>query len=116
MPGTAYVLLHHCFGEVNGKSGVWGHAVGGMGAISDAMRRSAETSGAYVRTGAPVESVLMEGDRAAGVVLAGGERRYEAALPAERCDAVRSVAVEIAVKQETLRSRVGTPQGVCARP
>jgi phytoene dehydrogenase-like protein len=74
MPGTAYVLLHHCFGEVNGKSGVWGHAVGGMGAISDAMRRSAEASGAYVRTGAPVESVLMEGDRAAGVVLAGGER------------------------------------------
>ena len=42
MPGTAYVLLHHCFGEVNGKPGVWGHAVGGMGAISDAMRRSAE--------------------------------------------------------------------------
>ena len=33
-PGTAYVLLHHCFGEVNGKPGVWGHAVGGMGAIS----------------------------------------------------------------------------------
>ena len=36
-PGTAYVLLHHCFGEVNGKSGVWGHAVGGMGAITQAM-------------------------------------------------------------------------------
>ncbi len=33
-PGTAYVLLHHCFGEVNGKSGVWGHAIGGMGAIT----------------------------------------------------------------------------------
>ncbi len=73
-PGTAYVLLHHCFGEVNGKPGVWGHAVGGMGAISDAMRRSAEASGALIRTGAPVESVLMEGDRAAGVVLASGER------------------------------------------
>ena len=36
-PGTAYVLLHHCFGEVNGKPGVWGHAVGGMGAITQAM-------------------------------------------------------------------------------
>ena len=38
-PGTAYVLLHHCFGEVNGKSGVWGHAIGGMGAITQAMAR-----------------------------------------------------------------------------
>ena len=38
-PGTAYVLLHHCFGEVNGKPGVWGHAVGGMGAITQAMAR-----------------------------------------------------------------------------
>ena len=36
-PGTAYVLLHHCFGEVNGKTGVWGHAIGGMGAITQAM-------------------------------------------------------------------------------
>ena len=40
-PGTAYVLLHHCFGEVNGKSGVWGHARGGMGAITQAMAASA---------------------------------------------------------------------------
>ena len=45
-PGTAYVLLHHCFGEVNGKPGVWGHALGGMGAISEAMARSAEAAGA----------------------------------------------------------------------
>jgi phytoene dehydrogenase-like protein len=40
-PGTAYVLLHHCFGEVNGKPGVWGHAVGGMGAISAAIAAAA---------------------------------------------------------------------------
>ena len=44
-PGTAYVLLHHCFGEVNGKAGVWGHAVGGMGAITQAMARAAEAAG-----------------------------------------------------------------------
>ena len=49
-PGTAYVLLHHCFGEVNGKPGVWGHAVGGMGAISQAMADAAQTRGAAIRT------------------------------------------------------------------
>ena len=41
-PGSAYVLLHHVFGEVNGKKGAWGHAIGGMGAITQAMARAAE--------------------------------------------------------------------------
>ncbi|MGI9480320.1 MAG: phytoene desaturase family protein, partial [Hyphomicrobiaceae bacterium] len=54
MPGTAYVLLHHCFGEVNGKSGVWGHAIGGMGAISAAIAAAARDAGAEIRTGAAV--------------------------------------------------------------
>ncbi len=72
-PGTAYVLLHHCFGEVNGKMGVWGHAVGGMGAISAAMRRSAEASGAEMRTGADVREVVVDGGRASGVRLQSGE-------------------------------------------
>ena len=40
-PGSAYVLLHHVFGEVNGKKGVWGHAIGGMGAITQAMAKAA---------------------------------------------------------------------------
>jgi phytoene dehydrogenase-like protein len=72
-PGTAYVLLHHCFGEVNGKPGVWGHAVGGMGAISEAIAASARMAGAVIRTGAGVERVELAGGRAAGVTLAGGE-------------------------------------------
>lgn len=72
-PGTAYVLLHHCFGEVNGKSGVWGHAVGGMGAISNAMAASAEAAGAEIRTSAPVEEIVVEGTRATGVKLRTGE-------------------------------------------
>lgn len=72
-PGTAYVLLHHCFGEVNGKPGVWGHAVGGMGAVADAMRRSAEARGVTIRTGAHVSEVLIEDGRAAGVRLDRGE-------------------------------------------
>jgi phytoene dehydrogenase-like protein len=73
-PGTAYVLLHHCFGEVNGKPGVWGHAVGGMGAISQAMTRAAQARGAIVRTDAAVASLIVEGGRACGVRLESGER------------------------------------------
>src|SRR5262249_2735125 len=66
-PGTAYVLLHHCFGEVNGKTGVWGHALGGMGAVSQAAMRAAQAHGALVRTEAPVASLIVEGDRVCGV-------------------------------------------------
>jgi phytoene dehydrogenase-like protein len=71
-PGTAYVLLHHAFGEVNGKKRSWGHAVGGMGAITQAMARAAASFGAEIETGAPVRDVLVERGRAAGVVLADG--------------------------------------------
>src|SRR5215468_7824334 len=60
-PGTAYVLLHHCFGEVNGKTGVWGHALGGMGAVSQAAMRAAQAHGALVRTEATVASLIVEG-------------------------------------------------------
>lgn len=72
-PSTAYVLLHHCFGEVNGKVGVWGHAVGGMGAISEAMARSATARGAVIRTDAAVASLRIAGGKACGVRLASGE-------------------------------------------
>ena len=73
-PGTAYVLLHHCFGEVNGKPGVWGHAVGGMGAITQAMARAAQAHGAVIRTEAPVAALIVEDGKACGVRLASGER------------------------------------------
>jgi len=72
-PGTAYVLLHHCFGEVNGRIGVWGHAIGGMGAISRAMADAAQARGAAIRLEAPVVSLAMEGERVCGVRLASGE-------------------------------------------
>ena len=72
-PGTAYVLLHHCFGEVNGKRGVWGHALGGMGAISDAIAASARAAGAVIRTGAKVAEIRIREGRAAGLVLQSGE-------------------------------------------
>ncbi|MFE0757289.1 phytoene desaturase family protein [Inquilinus sp. NPDC058860] len=72
-PGTAYVLLHHVFGEVNGKKGIWGHAVGGMGAITQAMAKSAAARGAVIRTDAAVREVIVEGGRAVGVVTEAGE-------------------------------------------
>jgi len=57
-PGTAYVLLHHCFGEVNGKRGIWGHAMGGMGAITQALAAEARRLGVEIECNAPVEKVL----------------------------------------------------------
>lgn len=72
-PGSAYVLLHHCFGEVNGKKGVWGHAVGGMGAITQAMAKSAAARGVDIRVDSPVREVIVENDRAVGVVTADGQ-------------------------------------------
>ncbi len=71
-PGSAYVLLHHVFGEVNGKAGVWGHAIGGMGAITEAMRKECEARGVAIETGAEVARVLVEDGRAVGVTLADG--------------------------------------------
>lgn len=71
--GTGYVLLHHVFGEVNGKKGIWGHAIGGMGAITQAMAKSAASRGAVIRTDAAVREVIVEGGRAVGVVTEAGE-------------------------------------------
>ena len=74
-PGTAYVMAHHSIGDVgDGHLGSWGFPEGGMGAVADAIRDSAEALGATVRTGARVEHVIVEGGRARGVVLAGGEQ------------------------------------------
>lgn len=72
-PGSAYVLLHHVFGEVNGKKGAWGHAVGGMGAITQAMAKICRAAGVEISLESPVDQVLVDGGRAAGVRLASGE-------------------------------------------
>lgn len=72
-PGSAYVLLHHLFGEVNGKKGAWGHAIGGMGAITQAMAACCRERGVVLRTGAAVREVIAEKGRAQGVVLENGE-------------------------------------------
>jgi phytoene dehydrogenase-like protein len=71
-PGTAYNLLHHALGEIEGISGGWGHVIGGMGAISMAIARSAEAAGAMIRTGAEVASIDIRGGQVSGVTLADG--------------------------------------------
>lgn len=81
-PGTAYVLLHHVFGESNGVKGAWGHAIGGMGAITQAMSRAATEAGAHIRTGSGVNKVLVEQGRATGVVMATGEVLHARAVVA----------------------------------
>lgn len=72
-PGSAYVLLHHCMGEVAGKRGLWGFVRGGMGGVTQALEKSARARGAAVRTGAQVERIKVVSGRATGVVLDGGE-------------------------------------------
>jgi phytoene dehydrogenase-like protein len=79
-PGSAYVLLHHCLGEVNGRKGAWGHAIGGMGAITQAMAKAAVAHGARLRVSTAVRQVLLERGRAAGVVTEGGEAIRAAAV------------------------------------
>ncbi|HET9576787.1 MAG TPA: NAD(P)/FAD-dependent oxidoreductase [Usitatibacter sp.] len=71
-PGSAYVLLHHVFGEVNGRKGTWGHAIGGMGAITQAMLREAQRRGVDFRLGTGVARIQAHGDEARGVVLDDG--------------------------------------------
>jgi phytoene dehydrogenase-like protein len=72
-PGTAYVMLHHSIGDVgDGHLGSWGFQQGGMGAVSGAIRRSAESFGCEIRTNAKVKKILVQGGRTVGVALEDG--------------------------------------------
>jgi len=80
-PGSAYVLLHHVFGEVNGKKGLWGHAIGGMGAITQAMAACCRERGVEIRTGIAVKQVALgPAAKAAGVILENGETLHARAV------------------------------------
>jgi len=116
-PGTAYVLLHHVMGGVDGHRGLWGFVRGGMGAISQSIADAARAAGAEISTGAAVSHVLMNdtasGPRAVGAVLTNGEeilahtvvscadpkRTFlglvgEQHLPADFAKAVREIAMQ----------------------
>jgi len=72
-PGSAYVLLHHVFGEINGKKGMWGHSVGGMGSITKYMAEACVELGVEISLESPVAKVLVDGKKAVGVRLESGE-------------------------------------------
>ena len=72
-PGTAYVLLHHYMGELDGAFRTWGFAKGGTGAVSEAIASAARAAGAEVRTGAAVAGIRVRGGRATGVRLENGD-------------------------------------------
>ena len=75
-PGTAYVLLHHVMGDVDGAVGAWGLARGGMGAISDAIAGALQEHGGEIRTNAPVDQIIVKDQRAIGVALDNGDEIY----------------------------------------
>ena len=72
-PGTAYVLLHHYMGEIDGAFRSWGFSKGGTGGVSLAIANAAQSQGAEIRTGASVSHIVVKGERARGVVLEDGE-------------------------------------------
>ncbi len=100
-PGSAYVLLHHVFGEADGVKGAWGHAIGGMGAITQAMAKAAIAAGAEIRTGCGVREVIVEDGRAVGVVTTGS-------------DVLRARAVVANVNPKLLYQRLIAPDRVPA--
>src|SRR6202171_6034208 len=75
-PGTAYVLLHHYMGEIDGAFRAWGFARGGTGAISNAIADSAREAGAEIRTEAPIAQIMVKNGRAIGVALTNGDEVY----------------------------------------
>lgn len=92
-PGTAYIYLHHAFGQATGEPGVWGFVRGGMGAITAALADTARGLGVEIRTGAEVASLkLADRRRAAGVVLAGGEE-IDAPVICSNADPKRTAAL-----------------------
>ncbi len=75
-PGSAYILLHHVMGDLDGNSGAWGLARGGMGAISNAIAGAYKEHGGEIRTNAGVDKILVENGKAVGVVLENGDELY----------------------------------------
>ena len=76
--GSAYVLLHHVFGEAAGVEGAWGHAIGGMGAITQAMAKACAEGGVEIILDSPVEEIIVEQGKAVGAVSRGTAHRAKA--------------------------------------
>lgn len=110
-PGSAYVLLHHVFGEVNGKKGVWGHAIGGMGAITQSMAKACAELGVQIRLETAVAEVLTEKGRAVGAVTGGGDVvRARAVVSNLHPRLLFEQLVDDAVVPADFRARIGNYQ------
>jgi len=108
-PGSGYVLLHHLLGEVNGKRGAWGHAIGGMGAITQAMAKACAAKGVEIRLNAPVREVLAEKGRAVGVVCENGETvRARAVISNLNPKLLFQKLVDSALLPQDFRTRIET--------
>jgi phytoene dehydrogenase-like protein len=88
-PGTAYVLLHHYMGDIDGSIGAWGFARGGMGSISNALGSALKSYGGEIKTDADVAQVIVRDGRVAGVALANGDE-YHADIVVSNLDAKRT--------------------------
>ena len=75
-PGSAYVLLHHYMGEVDGNVGAWGYARGGMGSITQAMSKSLLNHGGHIKAGSAVKNILIKNNRSYGLALENGNEIY----------------------------------------
>ena len=113
-PGSAYVLMHHAFGEVNGKRGTWGHARGGMGAITQAMAAEARARGVEISTESAVAGIRVRGGRATAVVLESGEEIQARALAANvnprslYLDLLEPGAIDEEIRDRMRRYRCGS--------
>jgi len=75
-PGSAYVLLHHYMGEVDGNVGAWGYARGGMGSITQAMSKSLIANGGNIKAGSAVKNILVKNNKSYGLALENGDEIY----------------------------------------
>jgi phytoene dehydrogenase-like protein len=97
-PGSAYVLLHHYMGDVDGNIGAWGFARGGMGSITKALAASLTAAGGEIRVSAGVETILVQGGRAVGVTLANGDE-VRARRVISNMDVKRTMLNHVAAKE-----------------
>jgi len=88
-PGTAYVLLHHYMGDVDGQMGAWGFARGGMGAVSKALAGAVQAHAGEIKVDAPVDRIVVRGGRVRGVALANGDE-YSADIVVSNLDPKRT--------------------------
>jgi phytoene dehydrogenase-like protein len=106
--GSAYVLLHHVFGEVNGKKGAWGHAIGGMGAITQAMAKAAAKRGVEIRVASAVREIVVDRGRAVGVVTEKGELiRARSVISNLNPKLLYGSLIDAAVLPQDFRERIG---------